>query len=245
MFRVVTVVFLCFVSLLAAADYVRVEELPSMQGVIDRERSSPDFPKDTLRVAGKPVFVDEGNYISLYRKFQLGKAEVVLFGVNCGGTGCPNDDLHFLILRQGEKPQVVSTEDFHSVDGTIAPRLEDGKVIVDLGYERGQRKEAALMSDGVVAIHLTPQPVSPMDLDGCKWMHEFSMQECIAAKGSSIIHCESPQEWFSGAMSRGLAALANHPGFVAKNFDAYCKAACRTGKAIAFDPYKAAVCSIQ
>jgi len=225
------------------AAHAEPETIHSAWGVIDVSRSSPESSPDTLRVNGKAVYAEEGMYINLYEKFSLASAEVVLFGVNCGGTGCPNDDLHFLMLGQGHKPDVVSADSFYSLDGTVKPRLDNGRVVVDLGYESGQRKTAQLNA-GSLSIRLTPQPVSPMSLENCQWLHEYAMGECVNAK-SFDANCEAAEDNFSGVTSRGVAALSNHPGFVEKHFHSACVTACRTGREVPFDRYKTAVCSLK
>lgn len=243
MFKFGKVILLCLSTLVFMPAFAEQESIRTALGVVDVSRSSPESSPDTLGVNGKAVYVEEGMYINLYEKFSLAGAEVLLFGVNCGGTGCPNDDLHFLILQEQKKPDVVSADGFYSLDGTVKPRLDNGELIVDLGYEDGKSKTAELNA-GSVLISLAPQPVAPMRFEDCKWLHEYSMSECINAK-SFDSNCEAAEENFSGVTSRGVAALSNHPGFAAKPFHSACVTACQTGTAVAFDRYKSAVCSIK
>ena len=234
------VVFLCLLVFTSVVCYAGQEKIQTALGTVEVVQSSPDSSPDTIKIGGKVAYVEEGMYMNLRENFSLPNEEVVFFGVNCGGTGCPNDELHFLILSRGEKPKVISNGEFSSSDGTVKPKMKDGKITVDLGYYDGKRKRAELSADKIL-IHLTPQPVSPMRLEDCRWLYKYSVDECIGASPD----CENPSNAFSNMVMKGVAAFSNHPGFVSKNFDTVCATACNSGKKISFDEYQKIVCSMK
>lgn len=215
-------------------------ELATRFGTVVVQRSTPDSPPDTLAVNGKTAFVAEWQYIGLYQSFALGATEVVLFGVNCGGTGCPNDDLGFLVLSTDQPPRTVVDENFFSYDGTVEPRLAGDRIVVDLGYAEGQRKIAEFDLTGIL-IRTEQREAEPMDDDGCRWLHEYALDECIQAKELDPA-CNDPRQYFSGVVERSLSALSNHPAFSMQKFETLCAAACASGAKVSFDEYRKAVC---
>lgn len=212
-------------------------------GTVAVQRSTAESPPDTLAVNGNAAFVAEWEYIGLYSLFSLGGTDVVLFGVNCGGTGCPNDNLGFLVLGPGQPPRAVTNENFFSNDGTVAPRLADDRIVVDLGYDAGRRKIAEFdLND--ITIRTERQAATPMAADQCQWLYEHALADCVQAKNFDA-SCSEPRQYFSGVVERSLSALSNHPGFIAAGFDAACAAACTSGEAPQAAQFRSAACGIR
>lgn len=224
----------------ASVNGAEIDELSSRFGKVEVVRSLPDGPPDTISVNGKSIFTQEDFYVGLIEKFELESYDALLFGVNCGGTGCPNDELSFLILTKNEPPKVITSDKFYSLDGTVESESVNGRVVVDLGYDDGRLKRA-ILNLGKVEVTYSEAAKKPLEKDDCKWLHEYSMNECVAFK-QSYGDCQDPWGKFSGVTMRGVAAISNHPGFGGEAFDSSCLKACDTGRSVDFREFEVKIC---
>lgn len=195
------------VSLLNSA-VLASESLTTRFGEVETVKNSEYvIASDTITVDGKIVYKDEGMLISLMEKFTMGEQDVVLFGTNCGGTACVNDDLHFLVLQAEKPPKVVADPDFISSDGTVKAKISPGRIEVDLGNEGGKSKTAVFDGEKVI-IQLASQKKTPLSEKDCKWLFESGVDgQCIAEREEDPT-CKSLRiDYFPGAVRRGIAAI--------------------------------------
>lgn len=201
---------------------------------------------DTILFNGRNVFESGASYLGFHAKYEIGDKDVLLFGINCGGSACSPDELNFLVLGAESEPKIVTTKDFYSADGTIKPRKEKDRVVIDLGFEKGKKK-IAILESGKVVMQYTAIDATPMKLEDCQWLYENSIRECIQLKELKL-DCEENGRNYSGgcvATMTGITALSNHPGFVSSALGDICVTACKTGKALTFEQFKRKVCSIK
>lgn len=217
------------------------DKLQTRAGLLEIGRSDFNSPPDSLVLGGKVVYKDEGNYLSLYQVFTFPDHDAVLFASNCGGSGCATDDFAFLIVRQGVEQTVVKAADFYAYPHEVKT-LQDGKAIkLELGYTGGKRKLATLDGEQLT-VHLEDVPPQPLAEDSCKWLHGDAMSACVDARNRNP-GCDNPQDDFSGAVMRGVAAMSDYPGFVQRGFDQHCQQACRDGSAGDYATFGGEVCS--
>lgn len=202
---------------------------------------------DTIAVNEKKVFRSEAFYIGLYKSFELSNGVAILFGINPGGSATPVDSLNFLLLRPNRNPVVISKDNFYSANGSIISRQNHDDVIIDLGYEN-KMKKSALLRDGEITIQLEPVGLIPMKDDDCRWLHEYTLGECIDAKQKYKQDCREFGKDYSGAsvaVMTSITLLSNEPGFVSNALDTICINACNSGKSVDYDQFKKSVCSIK
>lgn len=222
----------------SATDY---DSLKTRFGILRLQSTDKDFPRPDKLVFGKTLLLQQENeFISLYHRFELGNQDVVLVGVNCGGTGCPNDDLSLVVLAAGQVPQLLSDHNFHSNDGTVKPEILQGRMLIGLGFEAGKVKRAVY--DGqALKIELSKSTATTLPEKDCKWSHEYIGTACMQASESDPA-CKDPQSTFPGMIGRGITAIDNHPGFNDKGFERLCWQMCRSGKLVSYDQFKRKVC---
>lgn len=233
---------LCVLAAFAHAD----DKMMTRFGQLRVVQSNKEFSQPDKLVLGKrTVMLREMEYISIYQKFEIGNQDVVLVGVNCGGSGCPNDDLSLIVLEANTPPRELTEKNFSSNDGTVKPRLdEQQRLVIDLGFENRKRKVAVYdgtaLKVGLLGAGATT--TKPMSKGDCEWLYEYGSNSCITAKDSDP-GCRDPQSTFPGVTMRGVAAMSNHPGFQGKKFDAACVFSCKTGKQVPYAAFRKEVCS--
>lgn len=220
---------------------VEVVRLP-LEGGSEDDLGLPD----TIQVDGENVYRSPFLYIGLYKSFKVDQGVAVLFGVNEGGSATPVDELNFLILMPNKKPVVISDKDFYSADSNINTKQKHVEVIVDLGFEGKQKKVAILRGDKLIVKRSSVQPFPLKDKE-CKWLYEYSMQECAEASklGDS---CENYGRHYSGGSNVamiGITSLSNEPGFDSTALGTLCVAECKLNKSVTYKQFKKPVCSIQ
>ncbi len=217
------------------------DKLNIRAGLLEIGRSDFNSPPDSLVLNGKVVYKDEGNYLALYKIFTFPDHDAVLFSSNCGGTACQTDDFAFLVVKQGAEPKVVEADDFYAYR-TVVKTMQDGNNIkLNLGYSGGKRKLATLDGEQLT-IHLEDVPPQPLEEESCQWLHKDAMSACVEARDRNP-DCSDPQGDFAGVIMRGVAAMADYPGFVQSGFDQQCQQACRDGKASDYVTFSGEVCS--
>lgn len=210
-------------------------------GKLEVVRSSADSTPDALRLKGRIIHRNEMFYLNLYQRFELGREDVVLLGANCGGSGCLNDDLSLLVLAPGHSPRVLSDPAFQSNDGTVKAASDGRQVSVELGFENGKAKRA--LYDGQ-RLQITSVPLGRVALPAgeCRWVYDYAAQGCAEAAKSDP-QCRDPQATFPGVTYRGLAAVANHPGFSSGRFDKLCRQICQRRQVVSYAQFGQTVCT--
>lgn len=212
-------------------------------GKVEIARSAPDMPPDSVALDGKEVFRDEGFFISLQSYIQQDGRDLVLFGSNCGGSGCPENHFQFLVLDKDAEPQLVSQDDFYALPDDLSIKVDGGKIMLDLGFEAGKHKSAILAGNDLNIV-LETAPKEYLGDEKCQWLHTDALNSC-AEYHDIDPQCEEPQGSFAGYLMRGVAGMADFPGFDAEAFDRYCISACSSGQIAGFDGFAREVCGKQ
>jgi len=198
---------------------------------------------DRLIYRGKIIFKAKFKFLSMHGSTTNKTRDVILFGTNCGGSGCAPDDLYLLIIDAASKPLIVTANGFQSDDGTMKMFKNDGTVQIDLGFEKGRRKFAVLTSDKITLRYESVHDL-PMADEDCKWLYDESAQSCPRV-GEYKLPCTNANETsLSGGGGRRLSGLSNHPGYVSAEWHKSCVAWC-AGEKIGYDDFKKSVCSMK
>lgn len=217
------------------------DALQTRYGKLATAHSAPDLPADSLTLDGKEIFRDEGFFVSIQYYIQQDQRDLVLFGANCGGSGCPESHYQFLILDGKSQPQLVSNDNFYALPGDVSIDTSGLKILLDLGFEAGKRKHAVL--DGnALSITLEPAPKEYLGDEKCQWLHTDALNAC-AEYHDVDPKCTEPQSEFAGYLMRGVSGMSDFPGFDADAFNRQCINACITGKPAPFETFAREVCS--
>jgi hypothetical protein len=217
--------------------------LQTRYGKVETARSAPDMPNDSLTLDGKEMFRDEGFFVSIQYYIQQEQRDLVLFGANCGGSGCPESHYQFLILDGQNQPKLVANEDFYALPGDVSIETNGLKILLDLGFEAGKHKRAVLEGDKL-SISLETAPKEYLGDEKCQWLHTDALSACTEYRDVDP-KCAEPQSEFAAYLSRGVAAMADFPGFDGDAFDRHCLSACETGQPAPFETFAKEVCSKQ
>lgn len=210
-------------------------------GKVEIVRSDADMPPDTLQLDGKEVFRDEGFYLSLHYYIQQENRDLVLFGSNCGGSGCPENHFQFLILDKDTAPQLVTQQDFYALPGDLNLTSDSLKILIDLGFAAKKHKSAILEGNNLT-ITLENAPKEYLGDEKCQWLHTDGLTACMEYRDIDP-KCTDPQAEFAGYLMRGVAGMDDFPGFDAEAFTKNCVASCLLGKPPSFDSFAREVCS--
>lgn len=210
-------------------------------GKLEIVRSQQEMPPDTLKLDGKQIFREEAFYLSLHQYITQNDRDLVLFGSNCGGTGCPENHFYLAVLEKNAEPAILTQENFVAYPDDLKVKTEGEKLIIDLGFAGGKHKVATLQGKEL-KIALEDVPKTFLGEEDCQWLQTDAIDACIEYRESDE-KCADPQSEFSGYLSRGVVALSNYPGFVTEAFDRHCKAACETGKRPDYETFAKEVCS--
>lgn len=198
---------------------------------------------DALTFKGKLVARHADEFIKLYGLHQMAGRDVVLFGVNCGGSACTNDELSLLVIAPDGGTRLVEDEAFASVDGTQPKAgLVGGKLQIDLGYEKGKSKLAVFDGNSLMIQLKKPEFAGALPKNYCEWIFDSALDDCILAKQENP-RCNDPQSTFPQVTARGMRAVDNHPAFKSAVFDEICVHVCKTGRAPRFEGFKDGFCS--
>lgn len=210
-------------------------------GKLEIVRSQPDMPPDTLNLDGKQILRQEAFYLSLHQYITQNDRDIVMVGSNCGGTGCPENQFYLVILDKDAQPVVLTKDNFIAYPDDVKVKADGKDVIIDLGFETGKHKIATL-KDKEVQITLQDAPKTFLGEDDCQWLHKEALGGCLEYRESNT-KCTDPQSEFSGYLSRGVAALANYPGFGQDAFKKFCFTTCDTSKRSDYALFAKEVCS--
>ncbi len=219
------------------------DSVQTRYGKVEITRSAPDMPPDSLTLDGKEMFRDEGFFVSLQSYIQQNGRDLVLFGSNCGGSGCPESHFQFLILDQDTNPLLVSQDDFYALPEDLNIKTDEGKILLDLGFEAGKHKSAVLEGNNL-SIVLKTVPKEYLGDEKCQWLHTDALNACMEYRDIDP-QCAEPQSEFAGYLMRGVAGMADFPGFDAEAFAHHCSTACNSGQKASFDSFAREVCSKQ
>lgn len=211
-------------------------------GTLEVVRSHQDAPLDAVSLDGKTFLKRDFEYLTLYHYFVQPERDVVLMGANCGGTGCPFDELFFVVLREATPPVVFTDDQMYAFPNEIDATQTDGVIRVGLGYLEGKQQTAFLHKNSPPEIVLSEPLQRPLETEYCEWLHRDAMNACVEYKDTDE-KCDDPQAGFVGYLMRGVAAIADRPGFVSTAFDQACINACQTGVAADYSTFAPQVCS--
>ncbi len=215
--------------------------LQTRYGKVATARSAPDMPNDSLTLDGKELFRDEGFFVSIQYYIQQDQRDLVLFGVNCGGSSCPESHYQLLILDGQNQPQLVSNEDFYALPGDVSINTSGLNILFDLGFDSGKRKHAVFDGDKLT-VTLETVPKEYLGDEKCQWLHTDALSACTEYRDVDP-KCAEPQSEFADYLTRGIEGMADFPGFDAEAFDRQCTNACITGKPAPFEAFAREVCS--
>lgn len=211
-------------------------------GTLEIVRSQQDAPLDSVSLDGKIFLKRDFEYLTLYHYFVQPERDVVLMGANCGGTGCPFDELFFVVLRDGAAPVIFTDDQMYAFPNELDATQQDGVIRVGLGYLEGKQQTAFLHKNSPPEIVLSEPLQRPLEQEYCEWLHADAMNACVEYQDTDA-RCEDPQGGFVGYLMRGVAAIADRPGFVSAAFDQACVAACKTGAPSDYTVFATQVCS--
>lgn len=217
------------------------ETLDTRFGKLQITHSKPGLPPDSLLLDDKQVFQQEGFYLSLHHYIKQNARDVVLFGTNCGGTACPQDQFHFLLLDNDAEPTVVTHSDFNAMPEDLTLNVDGERLLLDLGFQAGKHKNAVLQGRQL-GIELETVPKSFVGEENCRWLYEEALGACKEYQETDAT-CRDPQASFAGHLTRGVAAVSEHPGFVSESFARRCKIACESAKIVDYPTFAKEVCS--
>ncbi len=217
------------------------ETLNTRFGKLQITHSKPGLPPDSLMLDDKHVFQQEGFYLSLHHHIKQNARDVVLFSANCGGTACPQDQFHFLLLNNDTEPTVVTHSDFHAMSEDLTLNVDGERLLLDLGFQAGKHKKAVLQGRQL-GIELETVPKSFVGEENCRWLYEEALGACKEYQETDAT-CRDPQASFPGHLTRGVAAVSEHPGFVSEAFARRCKIACESAKIVDYPTFAKEVCS--
>ncbi len=208
---------------------------------------SPGSPRGAISVDGFVVFDSHAQYVGIYDHVDTARGIVILFGVNPGGSATPASKLYFLLLKAGEKPQVVTAKGFDSYDAAKITCKAD-EILVELPFETKRKKQAKLIGNKVIVEYSQALPPLSMSEEDCKWLHEYSARECIDDTRGYKTDCEKYAHDYSGysiVVMTGITTLSNHPGFIGSALADACLRECKTGTKVSFSEFKKDVCNIK
>lgn len=217
------------------------ETLDTRFGKLQITHSKPELPPDSLLLDDKQVFQQEGFYLSLHYYIKQNARDVVLFGTNCGGTACPQDQFHFLLLDNDAEPTVVTHSDFNAMPEDLTLNVDGERLLLDLGFQAGKHKNAVLQGRQL-GIELETVPKSFVGEENCRWLYEEALGACKEYQETDA-NCRDPQASFAGHLTRGVAAVSEHPGFVSESFARRCQIACESAKIVDYPTFAKEVCS--
>ena len=218
-------------------------------GELNIVRSTPNSPPDSLQLNGKTIYKQDHVYLSLHQYITQNGRELVLVGANCAGEQCPENaatQFAFVGLQAGKDAQILSQATFSSMMDAedVNLTVDNGKVMVDLGFEAGKRKVATLQGDQL-AVTLETVAQTSLEQDDCQLLYTDVLQSCIDARENDA-SCADPQSWIGVELASSLTIMSNFPGFQAPNWEKYCKSGCATGNTVVDYPtFARDVCSIQ
>jgi hypothetical protein len=226
-----------------AEDIQYLDRVKTRFGILQAASSWEGGPKDKLLFNGQTVFDGKGQFVSIHGYFRRAQTDVAIFGVNCGGSSCSPDELHFVILKPHSNFILASDPGFYSNDATVRPIQTSNVVRVDLGFENGVKKVAELKGEKV-QIHHYPQPTLPLTQSVCENLYEYALNECARFASLHEPCGAAPDSGLSVAYMNEMRALIHHPGFVTAKWNESCISRCE-GKEISYEDFKTAVCSIK
>ena len=210
-------------------------------------------PPSTILLNKKVIFEADpaSPFLSFIGIYRTDAGQALLFRENCGGSGCRIDPLRLILLEKHLRPQIIANDDFFSE--TIAPdrirgEQKEGKIVFDLGYERGSKK-TAVFEKGRLSVSMTDDTVRVLPNYQCAMLY-FAADACIREHNSKIgctdySHADFTAGGFSGSNAETWAvrSVAHYPGFNREAFIGLCNAMCRSSDPISFEQFKLAACT--
>lgn len=211
------------------------------QGVLALMRvDKEEFERPDLYLDQKMLLAAEGRFISLERRFQLPKGELIVGRLDEGGTGTfPN--YFVIVLQQGQPPQLLSHEEFYSQTHTIKYEQKDEVITMDLGLQNGLKKTITF-DKGQLLVGGVQVARTPLAEQECQWLHTDVLSMC--AESQSMGNECDPNYIFEPSMviTRGLNDLRQNPNFNEKTMTEACYQACLQQNSADYNRFKQQVC---
>jgi len=220
---------LCFVSMGASNDAMSGEQsIETEMGLMQITRP-PGRTADTVIMNGKVIFESPWNHVHFYDYFHTSDSITALFGANCGGSGCPEDALYFVIITKDREPLTITNKSFHGRPSTDDINIVDGIITVYLGYENKQMKYARLVKNKVAISYKEPDTFSLTDKN-CAYLFKV-LEQCMQFNKTRK-ECADLSNGY-GSFARGTMTSLNYfskdqPGFNEVIFKQYCNESCGT-----------------
>ena len=225
-------------------DNNRTASLTTSVGTLKIAMGENTIP-DSLFLEGELIFQREREQLRFYGQQRRSLDEAVLLGSSCG-VSCPTEQLFWVLLKAGAKPQIIEDHQFYAypLDIKVLP-LETDKLTVSLGFSQKQRRYADLV-DSTLIFRLEPVIESDKALTGdlCTWLHTEALPACINARTTEP-DCVSPQTEFPDYIDQRIGMLNEYPGFNSDVLDALCVNACAKEDIPDYKTFANTVCGIR
>jgi len=208
-------------------------------------------PPKTILLNGKAIFKapDDEPYLALHGIYRLADGQAILVSQNCGGSGCRISPLSFILLAKHAKPRVLTRGDFNSETNQIVATDKSGKVVVDLGYYR-QQKKIAVLDSGRLSITLTDSSIRELPDNQCKYL--FGAVDVCTRDFNSSGKCVdySTADFGNGEFIGSNADVwtvryvSHLPGFNRSGFIESCMSACKSGAVESYEAFRSRACSL-
>ena len=206
------------------------------------------LPAATVFLNGQVIFESEGMYVGLYGYFRSNDVDVLLVGSNPGGSGTPQTEMAFLVIRSASDVRVLTDQQFVAeYDGAIKTRMDrEGRIFVSLGYSRGYEMVARYDS-GQLTVDALSHAGEPLAETHCKWLYDEGQKTCTSAfareQGCSA-YAEHTSLGESLSDMGEFTYISNRPGFVQAGLNAACRTWCE-GKTVRYAKFRKTTCTIK
>lgn len=173
----------------------------------------------------------------LEKRFRLSDRDIVIFATDLGGSGTrPLYD----ILSVGFRGAVARYETLYPPDDTFIAKQKGNTIYIDLGYDKGLKKDAVLSAKGLT-VSMKPIARAAYDRKDCKWLYEQALEDCVARHSGTRVCTDLD---LSMAAVRGLAAMENNPRWKigGPRFEKLCAATCEGRKSPSYAEFAKDVC---
>lgn len=181
------------------------------------------------------VLLLEDVHLTLNYLAQVPEASEVIavFTTNAGGSGTV-DHRTLVVVRDGDARLV----ELPHARGPVAVRTTASRFELELGFSAGKKITVSL-SDGKLAVKRDTVFGANLDEAHCKWLYETVMPSCAELPRGQCQLANVSEGLF---VSRGMAHIADFPGFNRVGMERQCTRACRDRKVPARPRWQREVC---
>lgn len=234
---------LCFVSISCASHAAGGEQSIKTDLGLMQITGKPGHPADTVTMHGQVIFESPWNHVHFYKYFHTSDAITALFGANCGGSGCPDDELHFVIIAKDKPALAITDKGFYGRPSATDINIVDGIITVYLGYENKQMKYAQLVKNKLIISYKEPDTFFLTDKN-CAYLFKV-LHECIGFNetGKNCANQTNGYNSFArGTMNSLIHFSKDYPGFNEEAFKHDCNESCNTQTRPEYANFKERVC---